>query len=138
MRMCTGPRLQLRKRSEERISIFTQTPHNVRIIHLFHLSLFSFSLKLKISLTFKFRALYSPTFLLISLPGRFRDAVAKFHQVDAECVVGGSGSDDILEIIIRVTAPKKILICTPTFGMYSFLGKMQVKCDIHFQLIFKV
>ena len=41
-------------------------------------------------------------------------------------VVGGSGSDDILDILIRVVSPKKIVVCSPTFGMYSFLAKLQV------------
>lgn len=38
-------------------------------------------------------------------------------------VVAGAGSDDILDVVLRVVSPESIVICTPTFGMYSFLGK---------------
>ena len=31
-------------------------------------------------------------------------------------------SDDILDIIMRLVSPKHVIISTPTFGMYKFLG----------------
>ena len=30
-----------------------------------------------------------------------------------------------LDIIIRILSPNAIVIATPTFGMYNFLGKLQ-------------
>lgn len=41
-----------------------------------------------------------------------------------EQIVIGTGSDDLLDVLIRVVDPKAIVISTPTFGMYSFLGKI--------------
>lgn len=55
---------------------------------------------------------------------KLRAALAEFHGVTPEHVVAGSGSDDLLDVLIRVVGPKKIVISTPTFGMYSFLGKL--------------
>jgi histidinol-phosphate aminotransferase len=43
-------------------------------------------------------------------------------QVTVENVVAGAGSDDILDIIMRLVCPKCVVISTPTFGMYRFLG----------------
>lgn len=53
-----------------------------------------------------------------------RAALAEHHGVKPESVVAGAGSDDILDVLVRVVGPKKIVISTPTFGMYSFLGKL--------------
>eukprot|EP01116_Phalansterium_solitarium_P019845 TRINITY_DN5696_c0_g1_i1.p1 TRINITY_DN5696_c0_g1~~TRINITY_DN5696_c0_g1_i1.p1 ORF type:complete len:904 (+),score=412.83 TRINITY_DN5696_c0_g1_i1:4982-7693(+) len=44
--------------------------------------------------------------------------------VTAEHIVGGSGSDDILDILIRLVDPHTIVVNSPTFGMYSFLAKI--------------
>jgi hypothetical protein len=49
---------------------------------------------------------------------KLRAALAAFHSVQSENIVAGAGSDDILDVLIRVTGPKKIAISTPTFGMY--------------------
>lgn len=38
--------------------------------------------------------------------------------------MSGSGSDDILDIVIRMVDPQAIYISSPTFGMYNFLGKI--------------
>lgn len=54
----------------------------------------------------------------------FRAALSKYLGVPANCIVGGSGSDDNIDILIRLVDPHTILITTPTFGMYSFLGKI--------------
>eukprot|EP00048_Salpingoeca_helianthica_P016283 m.231466 g.231466 ORF g.231466 m.231466 type:complete len:364 (+) comp18370_c0_seq1:22-1113(+) len=55
---------------------------------------------------------------------KLRAALAAQHGVASENIVAGAGSDDILDVLVRVTGPKKIIISTPTFGMYSFLGKL--------------
>jgi len=54
----------------------------------------------------------------------FRDDIAKLHGIDASQVCGGSGSDDILDIIMRLTVADTCIICPPTFGMYKFLGAL--------------
>lgn len=41
-----------------------------------------------------------------------------------ECVCAGAGSDDILDIVLRMIHPEAVIMSTPTFGMYSFLGKL--------------
>mmetsp|Transcript_14102 Transcript_14102/g.34479 ORF Transcript_14102/g.34479 Transcript_14102/m.34479 type:complete len:639 (-) Transcript_14102:74-1990(-) len=52
----------------------------------------------------------------------FRKDIAAMHNLTPEHVVGGSGSDDILDIIMRLIDAKNCIICPPTFGMYKFLG----------------
>ncbi len=47
-----------------------------------------------------------------------RAALAKFHGVSPAGIVAGAGSDDLLDILIRLVGPKSIVISTPTFGMY--------------------
>eukprot|EP00041_Stephanoeca_diplocostata_P033280 m.1095861 g.1095861 ORF g.1095861 m.1095861 type:complete len:444 (-) comp24305_c0_seq9:2598-3929(-) len=57
---------------------------------------------------------------------KLRSALAKLHEDDGVTdanVCAGAGSDDILDIVLRVVCPSTIVISTPTFGMYSFLGK---------------
>ncbi|MEX2079994.1 MAG: histidinol-phosphate transaminase [Dehalococcoidia bacterium] len=55
---------------------------------------------------------------------RLREMIAEYLGVPAEAVVAGAGSDDLIDIMIRLTSPSAIVNATPTFGMYSFLGKM--------------
>eukprot|EP01123_Difflugia_compressa_P003765 TRINITY_DN15071_c0_g1_i1.p1 TRINITY_DN15071_c0_g1~~TRINITY_DN15071_c0_g1_i1.p1 ORF type:complete len:1461 (+),score=305.36 TRINITY_DN15071_c0_g1_i1:570-4385(+) len=60
-------------------------------------------------------------------PGQIflRRALAKHHGVSPSMVVAGSGADDILDLLIRISPPRRPIIqCSPTFGMYSFLGKL--------------
>eukprot|EP00029_Vermamoeba_vermiformis_P007657 TRINITY_DN3373_c0_g1_i1.p1 TRINITY_DN3373_c0_g1~~TRINITY_DN3373_c0_g1_i1.p1 ORF type:complete len:1492 (+),score=442.42 TRINITY_DN3373_c0_g1_i1:647-4477(+) len=59
-------------------------------------------------------------------PGQtyLRRDIAEHYKVKPEQVVVGTGSDDLLDVLIRVVDPKAIVISTPTFGMYSFLGKI--------------
>jgi histidinol-phosphate aminotransferase len=54
----------------------------------------------------------------------FRASLAKYTNLPIECVVGGTGSDDLIDIIMRLVDPHTIMYSTPTFGMYSFLGKI--------------
>lgn len=39
-------------------------------------------------------------------------------------IVAGAGSDDVLDMSIRLLSPKAIVISSPTFGMYKFLGEL--------------
>ncbi|EGD72613.1 hypothetical protein PTSG_04348 [Salpingoeca rosetta] len=55
---------------------------------------------------------------------KLRKAVAGLMGVTPENVCCGAGSDDLLDIIIRMVNPKAIVTSTPTFGMYSFLGSV--------------
>ncbi len=54
----------------------------------------------------------------------FRKAVSRYIGVADDHIVGGSGSDDLIELIIRlfVGPGDEIINCVPTFGMYSFLA----------------
>ncbi len=55
-----------------------------------------------------------------------REELARFTGFDEERLLVGSGSDELLELIIRlfVTPGDNIIDLVPTFGMYSFLGKL--------------
>jgi len=59
-------------------------------------------------------------------PGQqhLRLAIAEYCSVRPEQVVAGSGADDLIDIIIRVTMPEAIVNLPPTFGMYSFLARI--------------
>jgi histidinol-phosphate aminotransferase len=61
-----------------------------------------------------------------------RKALSHYLNVPPSHIIAGSGSDDVIDIIIRLVDPKVILISTPTFGMYSFLGKINKAniCDV--------
>jgi histidinol-phosphate aminotransferase len=53
---------------------------------------------------------------------KVREALAAHLGVDASSVVCGQGSDDLIDLILRVTvAPGDgVINCPPTFGMYPF------------------
>lgn len=55
-----------------------------------------------------------------------RYAIGKYVGLDESYVVAGCGSDELLDVIIRLVSlpakPCPIVSCSPTFGMYSFLG----------------
>ena len=57
-----------------------------------------------------------------------RGAIAeKAHPRDElriEQVVAGAGSDDVLDVVLRLFCPQAIVVSTPTFGMYKFLGEL--------------
>ncbi len=59
-------------------------------------------------------------------PGQaaLRDAIANFVGTAPECVVAGTGADDLIDIIIRLVMPTAVAIATPTFGMYRFLARI--------------
>lgn len=59
-------------------------------------------------------------------PGQnaLRAAIAEFVGCAPEQVVAGTGADDLIDIVIRLALPDSAAILTPTFGMYSFLSKI--------------
>lgn len=52
-----------------------------------------------------------------------RQALAKFTGVSVDALMAGSGADELLDLILRayIQSGDKVVICPPTFGMYSFL-----------------
>ncbi len=53
---------------------------------------------------------------------KVRRALAAFVGVNEELLVAGSGSDELIDLILRATlsAGDGVINCAPTFGMYSF------------------
>ena len=51
-----------------------------------------------------------------------RQALAAFTGVGAQSLMAGSGADELIDLILRayLNPGDKVLISTPTFGMYSF------------------
>lgn len=59
-------------------------------------------------------------------PGQndLREAVAGYVGAAPDQIVCGTGADDLIDVLIRVTLPPACAILTPTFGMYRFLAKI--------------
>ncbi len=59
-------------------------------------------------------------------PGQhaLREAIAEYVGVEPEQVVAGAGADDLIDVLLRVVRPESIVDVPPTFGMYSFLAKI--------------
>lgn len=55
-----------------------------------------------------------------------RKALEGYVGVPADHMVAGSGSDELIDLVLRlfVTLGDKVINCTPTFGMYSFLTEV--------------
>ncbi|MSQ40321.1 MAG: histidinol-phosphate transaminase [Dehalococcoidia bacterium] len=51
-----------------------------------------------------------------------RDALASYTGLDASNIVAGSGCDELIDLLLRLTlAPgDEVIDCVPTFGMYAF------------------
>jgi len=51
-----------------------------------------------------------------------RKALAKYTGMKAEYIVAGAGSDDLIDIILRlfIEPGNRVINCPPTFGMYPF------------------
>jgi histidinol-phosphate aminotransferase len=72
----------------------------------------------------------------------FREAAAKLHSVDADMIIAGNGSDDVLTIATRTFVPPGGLIAfpEPTYSLYPVLSQLQdaqcvgVPWDEHFSL----
>ena len=71
-----------------------------------------------------------------------RDALSEYTEMPPECIVAGNGSDELIDLIIRlfVGCGDKIIEPTPTFGMYRFSARLAqaeivpVSRDINFEL----
>lgn len=52
-----------------------------------------------------------------------RQAIAGYVDAPAERIMFGNGSDELLELLIRLllSPGDEVIVCEPTFGMYSFL-----------------
>ncbi len=53
-----------------------------------------------------------------------RAALAEYTGFTPEHIVAGCGSDELLDVVLRLCEPGGVVTCPPTFGMYSFLGKI--------------
>jgi len=54
-----------------------------------------------------------------------RKDLGEYMNTSPDSVVAGCGSDELLDILIRLMEPNSgIVTASPTFGMYSFLGKI--------------
>lgn len=54
-----------------------------------------------------------------------REAIAGYvGGIAPDQVVCGTGADDLIDLIFRLTMPEKVAVVTPAFGMYSFLAKI--------------
>ena len=55
-----------------------------------------------------------------------RNALAEFTGLDADRIVVGAGSDEIIDLLFRLTVgpQNSVVECTPTFGMYSFGARL--------------
>ena len=55
-----------------------------------------------------------------------RAALSRFLGVGTEYLIAGSGSDEVMDMVLRVfLAPGEgVINCSPTFGMYPFLTKV--------------
>ncbi|MGE0228268.1 MAG: histidinol-phosphate transaminase [Dehalococcoidia bacterium] len=56
-----------------------------------------------------------------------RAALATRHGVDPDCIVAGAGSDEIIDLLFRafVSPGDRVVVASPTFGMYAFDGELQ-------------
>jgi histidinol-phosphate aminotransferase len=77
------------------------------------------------------------------LQSDFRERWARFRRVTPEQIVFGNGSDELIDLIIRIFCEPKddsILICPPTFGFYEVsarinnVGVISVPLDEGFDL----
>ncbi len=51
-------------------------------------------------------------------------ALAEYTGQPASHIVAGCGSDELLDVVLRLFEPAGVVSCPPTFGMYSFLSKI--------------
>lgn len=56
-----------------------------------------------------------------------RAALGARHGIDPDCIVAGAGSDEIIDLLFRtfVGPGERVVIASPTFGMYAFDGELQ-------------
>ena len=51
----------------------------------------------------------------------FRRALSGFLRVPEDFICGGTGSDELLDLVLRLFEPAALVNLPPTFGMYPFL-----------------
>lgn len=51
-----------------------------------------------------------------------REALAQYVNIDSKYIVAGSGSDELIDLVLRlfIEPGDRVINCTPTFGMYPF------------------
>jgi histidinol-phosphate aminotransferase len=56
-----------------------------------------------------------------------RGALARRHGIDPDTIVAGAGSDEIIDLLFRtfVGPGDRVVIASPTFGMYAFDAELQ-------------
>ena len=61
-----------------------------------------------------------------------RKSLAKFTGVDEEYLLAGSGADELIDLLMRVSLNPDdcIISCPPTFGMYPFDAELNAACCI--------
>ncbi len=66
-----------------------------------------------------------------------RNALASYVGVSTDMVIAGSGTDELIDLIVRVFVAQndKVVDFTPTFGMYNFLSKLSGAEVVHIQRI---
>ncbi|MBN1643696.1 MAG: histidinol-phosphate transaminase [Dehalococcoidales bacterium] len=57
---------------------------------------------------------------------KLRKLLAGYAGIDAKYIVAGSGSNQLIDLLIRLLVNKgdEVINCTPTFGIYSFSTKL--------------
>ena len=60
------------------------------------------------------------------VPGQteLRAAIGRYLDVSPDQIVCGQGADDLIDILMRLMRPRRMVTAVPTFGMYSFLAKI--------------
>jgi histidinol-phosphate aminotransferase len=73
-----------------------------------------------------FEAVLSSRFHEYPDPGQtyLRKDIAAYMGVQDSQICAGAGSDDLIDIILRLARPGPVIISTPTFGMYTYLSKI--------------
>jgi len=72
------------------------------------------------------RAIREADFHIYPDPGAaaLRRDLGEYLGVTPESIVAGAGSDDLIDIIIRLVMPRAVVTTPPTFGMYGFLARI--------------
>lgn len=61
-------------------------------------------------------------------PRELEKQLAALYEVPVECVVAGRGSDEAIDLLVRVfcrAGQDRVVICPPTFGMYGVAARIQ-------------
>jgi histidinol-phosphate aminotransferase len=61
-------------------------------------------------------------------PHQLTAALARFYGIDPTMLLAGRGSDELIDLLIRSycrAGQDKVIVCPPTFGMYSVAARIQ-------------